>query len=102
MSTGATLIAQFAIAGEKASSKLEFAPPSYALRDMPAPSGLPEDEIGREIALLLWDHPDVAEQIGDVNLQELPRDAKRAMLDSIRQTLGISPIHRRRLGYVGP
>jgi hypothetical protein len=99
MSTGTAFLARIAIASEKARTRREFVPPSYALRDMP--SDLPKDQIGREIALLLWDHPEVAEQVGNVNLRTLSLEAKREMLESVRDMLGIKPIRRRRLGYVG-
>jgi hypothetical protein len=89
------------IANAKTQTKREFVTPSYALRNTPAPSDLPKDELGREIALLLWSHPEIAKQVGDVNLQTLSAEAKRAMLKSIRGLLGIKPIRRRRLSYVG-
>jgi hypothetical protein len=78
----------------------EFEPPPYALREMP--SDLPKDEIGREIALLLSEHPDIVSQFGSINPNALPLEAKAEMLTSIKSILGIQPVRGRHLGYVGP
>jgi hypothetical protein len=95
-------LTQSLIAKAKTQTKREFVTPSYALRNTPAPSDLPKDELGREIALLLWSHPEIAKRVGDVNLRALPAEAKRAMLESVRSMLGIKPLRRQKLGYVGP
>ena len=49
---------------KKSRKKPEFVAPSYALRGTSAPAELPKDQLGREIALLLSNHPTVAKQIG--------------------------------------
>jgi hypothetical protein len=93
---------QSLIAKAKTQTKREFVTPSYALRNTPAPADLPKDELGREVALLLWYHPEIAKQVGDVNIRAMSADAKRALLMTARELLGIKPLRRRRLGYVGP
>lgn len=101
MSTGTALLGQLSSASE-ARTKQEFVTLLYALRGMPSPSDLPKDEIGREIALLLWEHRDIADRLGPINLWSLSADEKRSMLASVKEMLGIKPIRRRHLGYVGP
>jgi hypothetical protein len=78
----------------------EFVSPAYAFRNMPP--DLPVDETEREIALLLWDHPEVANRLGNPDLRPLSPEEKRAMLATVKDMLGIKPIRRRHLGYVGP
>jgi len=78
----------------------ELVSSAYAFRDMP--SNLPDDETEREIALLLWDHPEVANRLGTPDLRALSPEAKRVMLATVKDMLGIKPIRRRHLGYVGP
>jgi hypothetical protein len=86
----------------RARKRPEFAPPARALRSAPAPADLPKDQLGREIALLLWYHPNVAMQIGPVDLRAMSPDSKRALLKSARGMLGVKPLKREKLGYVGP
>jgi hypothetical protein len=68
---------------------------------MPSPSDLPMDEIERKIALLLWEHPELANQVRTTNLRTLALEAKVATLETVKGMLGIKPIRRRHLGYVG-
>ena len=68
---------------------------------MPSISTLPKDEIGREIALLLLEHPEIATRVGDVDLKSLSEEAQWTVLESIRDMLGIKPFRSRSLGYVG-
>lgn len=98
----ATLTLARAHSHNRASVKDGFEPPEYVLRKMPSFSDLPKDEIGREIALLLAENPQIASHFGDVNPDALPREAKAGLLANIKEKLGIRPIRRRRLGYVGP
>ena len=79
-----------------------FQPPSYALREMPIHSDLPEDDLGRDIAVLIAEHPSVASQVGSFNVRSMTVDAKVEMLSRIKGLLGIKPLRRRHLGYVGP
>jgi hypothetical protein len=78
----------------------DFGSPPYAFRRMPP--NPPSDPIERQIVVLLWDHPEVAKQVGAIDFEALSADAKRALLADVKGRLGIQPIRRRNLGYVGP
>jgi hypothetical protein len=80
----------------------DFVTPAYALREIPMPSSMPKDEVGRDIAFLLAKHPEIASKLGDINLDAMAPEAKIELLHQVRGRLGIQPILRRRLGYVGP
>jgi hypothetical protein len=88
-------------ASARARIRKGFVPPAYALRATTAPSDLPKDELGRELTLLLWSHPEIAQKLGSVDVRSLSADAKRSTLDAAREMLGIKPLRRQRLGYVG-
>lgn len=74
----------------------------HVLRDMPSPSDLPKDRVGREIVLLLHEHCEIAEQFDIPSILALSVDGKMEVLSQIRGMLGIRPIRKRTLGYVGP
>lgn len=82
-------------------SNREFVTPPYALRSTPAPSKLPNCELHRELALLLWSHPEFARPVGDADPPSLSADAKQEMIAFIKAKLGIKPLIRRDLDYVG-
>ena len=97
-----TLALQQTRVRERAVVKDGFEAPAYALRQMPSISNLPKDALGRDIAILLVENPDIRAQIGEVNLGSLSVADKVALLDRIKSALGIRPIRNRRVGYVGP
>ena len=79
----------------------EFEVPSYALRPVAAPSKMPKDKVGREIATLFIGHPKIELQYRDVNLDKMSHKSKVNLLASIKESLGIRPICTRRLGFAG-
>ena len=87
---------------ERESASPGFQTPVYAFRDMPDDSDLPRDEIGRDIVVLLADHPELRRHFGSVNPNAMPVEAKKTLLADMKEMLGIQPIRRRHLGYVGP
>jgi len=78
----------------------EFFPPADTFHNLPDPAALPRDEIGRELALLLHEHPHLAEVIGPVP-PSLSDWEKRELLSQAKTALGIRPFRRPNLGYVG-
>jgi hypothetical protein len=99
MATGASTRS---LASSQPSTLGEFSPPAYALREMPPVSELPKDELGREIPVLLIEHPEIAAHLGDLKLDVSSGEEKEKILAVIKDMLGIRPIRRRHLGYVGP
>ena len=77
----------------------EFIPPNSIFREMPGLDNFPKDEIGREITMLVFDHPD---QFGEINTDILTLEEKVKMLDAMKMTLGILPVVSSHLSYVGP
>lgn len=78
----------------------DFQPPAYALREMP--DDLPADPLGREIALLMHEHPDRFVGFSIADLAGWDDNTKAILLGDIKEMLGIRPIRTRRLGHVGP
>jgi len=68
----------------------------------PFPKRLPKDPIGRDITILLFSHPELTAEFGNIRLKSLSADEKAELLIRLRERLGIKPIKSRRLPYVGP
>ena len=77
-------------------------PPASAVRDIPMPSRMPADELGRDIAFLLARHPELVASLGEPDLTTMSAESKSTLLAQIKARLGIRPVRRRDLGYVGP
>ena len=61
---------------------------------------MPKDDLGRQIAVMLALHPDVASTIGTIDLTRMDEAAKRLVLTSIQNQLGIHEPRTRRLTEV--
>ena len=76
--------------------------PSYALRPMPVIPNPPKDDLGRDLAVLLYEHPEIRENLRVTDIASLSVSDKAQLLSQVKSALGIRPIRNRRVGYVGP
>jgi hypothetical protein len=71
------------------------------LRAIALPEKTPRDDLSRDIAFLLAEHPSLANQYREIDLDVMTESAKVQMLAEIKADLGIQPVKTRRLEYVG-
>lgn len=71
------------------------------IRDMPPYSSLPKDEVGREIAMLLWERPELASESRQIDLLSASHSKKVEFLDYLRERVGIARFRRPTIGYLG-
>lgn len=77
-------------------------PPIVPGREMPVSVLKPTDHLGRQIEFLLWENPAVTQSLQNPDLSSMTVMEKEHLLRELRSILGIKPIPRRHLGYVGP
>lgn len=83
-------------------SEMPASPPGGLYRDVPKAQVRSIDHLGRSIEIMLSDNPGLANFYKGLILRSMSNEAKSVLLDDIKERLGIKPIRRRHLGYVGP
>jgi hypothetical protein len=99
---GAFTVSQDALSAPSPFSESGTIAPSRQSLQRPFPKNLPKDPVGRDITILLFNHPELVAEFGEIKLKHLAKDDQTQLLVRIREKLGIKPTKSRRLPYVGP